>query len=74
MHHLGFVVWIFIFYFKYKFLYANSVDPEQSPPSVAPDLSLHCWPMPNLWDAWHIWVKQMFRFKTVLKGHIQRMF
>ena len=30
---------------------ANSVDPDQMPPSAASDLGLHCLPMFLLWDA-----------------------
>ena len=32
---------------------ANSVDPDQTPRSVASDLDLHCLPMSHLWDAGH---------------------
>ena len=38
-------------------LKANSVDPDQMPHSVAPDLGLHCLPMSLLWDARLKWVK-----------------
>ena len=31
-----------ILYFAYKFLLANSVDPDQKPHSVPSELSLHC--------------------------------
>ena len=36
-------------------LNANSVDPDQTPRSVASDLGLHCLPMSLLWDARHKW-------------------
>ena len=32
---------------------ANSVDPDQTPHSVASDLGLHCLPMSHFWDARH---------------------
>ena len=35
---------------------ANSVDPDQTPRSVASDLGLHCLPMSLLWDARLKWV------------------
>ena len=37
--------------------YANSVDHDQTPRSVASDLSLHCLPMSLLRDARVKWVK-----------------
>ena len=37
---------------------ANSVDPDQTPRSVASDLGLHCLRMSYLWDARHKWVKE----------------
>ena len=36
---------------------ANSVDPVQTPRSVASYLGLHCLPVPLLWDARKKWVK-----------------
>ena len=36
-------------------LNANSVDPNQTPRSVAADLGLHCLPMSLLWDAGLKW-------------------
>ena len=36
----------------------NSVYPDQTPRSNAPDLGLHCMPMSILWDARHEWVRQ----------------
>ena len=40
---------------------ANSGDPDQTPHSVASDLSLHCLPMSHKNDARHILVKmQLF--------------
>ena len=41
---------------------ANSVDPDQTPRSVASDLGLHCLPMSHLLDAghkWHKWVNAL---------------
>ena len=40
-----------LFYFGQKFLYANSVDPEQTPRPVASDLGLHCLPISLLSDG-----------------------
>ena len=37
---------------------ANGGDPDQTPPSVASDLGLHCLPMSHKKDARHIWVKK----------------
>ena len=37
---------------------ANSVDPDQTPHSVASDLDLHFLPMSHKKDARHIWVKE----------------
>ena len=37
---------------------ANSVDPDQTPQSVASDLGQHCLPMSHLLDARHKWVKE----------------
>ena len=36
-------------------LNANSVDPDQTPRSVASDLGLYCLPKSLLWDARHKW-------------------
>ena len=41
---------------------ANSGDTDQTPHSVASDLSLHYFPMSNKKDARHIWVKKMQLF------------
>ena len=38
---------------------ANSVDPDQTPRSVASDLGLHCLPVSHLWNARHKWVKSV---------------
>ena len=35
----------------------NSVDPDQTPYSVASALGLHCLPMSHVWDARYKWVK-----------------
>ena len=37
-------------------LNANSVDPDQTPRSVASDLGLHCLPLSQLGNARHRWV------------------
>ena len=47
----------FLFYFEYLFLLAITEDPDQTPRSAASDLSLHCLPMSQKWDARLIWVK-----------------
>ena len=36
---------LLLFYLKWKILLANSVNPDQTPHSVASDLDLHCLPM-----------------------------
>ena len=41
----------FELYFEYEFLYANTVDPDQTPRSAAVDLGLHCLPRSHLGDA-----------------------
>ena len=38
---------------------ANSVDPDETPRSVASDQGLHCLQMSLLWDNRHKWVKWM---------------
>ena len=38
-----------LFYFCWKILLANNVDPDQMPHFVASDLSLHCLPMTLIW-------------------------
>ena len=40
-------------FIRMHILHANSVDPDQTPRSVASDLGLHCLPMSLLWEAWH---------------------
>ena len=35
-------------------LNAKSVDPDQTPPSAASDLGLHCLPLSLLWGARYI--------------------
>ena len=44
-------------FIEFYVLNANSVDPDQTPRSVASDLGLHYLPMSLLWDARHKWVK-----------------
>ena len=34
-----------LFYFRWKILFANNVDPDQTPHSVASELGMHCLPM-----------------------------
>ena len=36
---------LFLFYFGWKILLANNVDPDQMPHNVASDLGLHSFPM-----------------------------
>ena len=38
-------------------LFANSVDPDQTPHSAASDLGLHCLPITLLWVSRLQWVK-----------------
>ena len=40
---------LLLFYFGWKILLANTVDPDQMPPYVASDLGLHCLPVTLLW-------------------------
>ena len=52
----------FYFYHSLKeiaVLNANSLDPDQTPRSVASDLVLYWLPMSILCDAWHKWVNVM---------------
>ena len=56
------VFFSFLFYFEYKFLKANSVDPDQTPHSAASELGLHCLPRSRLWEARHIWDKTDFLY------------
>ena len=41
---VGFILSLLV-YFWWKFLLANTVDPDQTPHNVASDLGLHCLPM-----------------------------
>ena len=41
---------------------ADSIDPNQTPRSVASDLGLHCLPMSLLCDAGRKWFKQILPF------------
>ena len=34
-----------LFYFRWKILFANNVDPDQTPHDVASNLGVHCVPM-----------------------------
>ena len=54
---------------------ANSIDPDQTPPSAASDRGLHCLPMSLLWDARLMvkWVKLMSRTCTDLPVHVTFM-
>ena len=38
-------IFLLLFYFRWKLLLANSVDPDQMSHYVASDLGLHCLPM-----------------------------
>ena len=40
-------------------VYANSVDPDQTPRSEASDLGLHCLPISHLWHTRHNWVNHL---------------
>ena len=40
---------LLLFYFGWKILIANNVDPDQMPHFVASDLGLHCLPMTLSW-------------------------
>ena len=54
---------IIFFFIEISVFNANSVDPDQTPRSVASDLGLHCLPMSSLRDARLKWVKQV-KFTT----------
>ena len=47
---------------NYNVLYANSIDPDQTPRSVASDLGLHYLPMSLLQDDRLKWVKGINKF------------
>ena len=51
-----------LYFIEVLVLNANSVDPDQTPRSVASDLDLHCLQMSLLWDARHKWVKLSSRY------------
>ena len=51
-------MFLFIFIVVLQFMLANSVDPDQTPRSVASDLGLHCLPMSQKRDAMLIWVNE----------------
>ena len=51
---------------------ANSVDPDQTPPSVTPDLGLHCLPMSFLRDVRLKWVNNETRHKLNLENVVGR--
>ena len=53
------VLFHFCLIFDKNFMLANSVDSDQMPRSAASDLSLHCLPMSQKWDARLIWVKKV---------------
>ena len=54
------VEWYFSFLFKFskkqQLLFANSVEPDQTPCFAASDLVLHCLPLSHKKDARLIWV------------------
>ena len=47
-------------------LNANSVDPDQTPRSAAPDLGLHCLQMFFLWGNRHKWFNALSTFNEGL--------
>ena len=51
-------------------LNVNSVDPDQTPHSVASDLDLHSLPMSQLWDVKHKWVNQLWESANQVGRHI----
>ena len=51
------LVFIVTMFYSNSWFSANSVDPDQTPCSVASNLGLDCLPMPLLWDTRHKWVK-----------------
>ena len=68
-------VWLVFFYHHVVYIYkyipvlnAKSVDPGQTPRSVASDLGLHCLPMSHLWDARLKWVNVAFSRITTESG------
>ena len=48
-------------FIKVHVLNANSVDPYQTPCSVASDQGVHCLPMSLLWSVRHEWFKHIKR-------------
>ena len=52
---------LLLFYFSWKMLLANTVDPDQMPHDVASDLGLHCLPMTLLRVSWQEWVKDILQ-------------
>ena len=57
---LGVPVFSTFILFRNKFLYANSVDPEQKAHSAVFDMGLHCFLASLLWDARHKWVSKTY--------------
>ena len=57
------IEWVSGFFLVLKYIMkipvfnANSIDPDQTPRSVASALGLHCLSMFFKWDAGHKWVK-----------------
>ena len=56
---LDFIITVFIGISVFN---ADSVDPDQTPRSVASDPGQHCLLMSLLWDAGHKWVNLSFCF------------
>ena len=52
-------------------MYANSVDPDQTPSSAASDQGLHCLPMSLFWDARFIWVNYFTSMN--IEDHIKKV-
>ena len=51
------MILLLLYFIEISEFNANSVDPDQTPRSVASDLGLHCLPMSILWDARQKWVR-----------------
>ena len=45
-------LFLILFYLQWEFLYANSVDPDQTLPCAASDLGLHCLPRSRWATSW----------------------
>ena len=63
------LVFTIVMFIEISEINANSVDPYQTPRTVASDLGLHRLPMSLLWGARLIWVKQPAQYKQVFLIH-----